>query len=193
MPTTFTTYAGAAAIVGGIILGITLTLASVTTLDSGPSSGWFAPMALAGFLLAMVGLMGVHARHRALYGMTGRVARLLVPVGVIGFVVSSATWFAPGLLVFLAATVIGLVGLGVEVWRGGVISRAAVALAGLALAGIPPILVVGSEAAPWSSAALFGTAVSWLVGAGLIWLGYSLWSERGDLGTSGGGSPTATV
>lgn len=191
MPTTFTTYAGAAAMSGGVVLGIILTLVSVTTVDTGPSSGWFPPMVLTGAILAMVGLLGIHARHRALYGATGRVARLLVPVGVVGVVASAATWFAPGLLVFLAATVLGLVGLGVEVWRGGVIPRAAVALAGLGLAGIPPIVIVGSESQPWSITTLFAMAVSWLVGTGLVWLGYGLWSERADIGMSSGGSPTA--
>lgn len=193
MPTTFTTYAGAAAMVGGVVLGIVLTLVSVTTLDTGPSSAWLPPMVLTGAILAMVGLLGIHARHRALYGFTGRVARLLVPVGVVGVVASAATWFAPGLLVFLAATVLGLFGVGVEVWRGGVIPRAAVVLAGLALAGIPPIVVVGSESEPWSTGSLFAMAVSWLVGAALVWLGYGLWRERAVYGASRGGRPTATA
>lgn len=191
MPTTFTTYAGAAAMVGGVVLGVVLTLVSVPTVDTGPSNAWLSPMVLTGAILAMVGLLGIHARHRALYASTGRVARLLVPVGVVGVVATAATWF--GLLVFLAATALGLVGLGVEVWRGGVIPRAAVVLADLGLAGIPPIVIVGSAAEPRSTAALFAMAVSWLVGGGLMWLGHGLWRERADLGISSGGSPTATA
>lgn len=192
MPTTFTTYAGAAAIVGGVILGICLTLVSVTTLDTGPASGWLPPIVLTGALLTVVGLLGVHARHRALYGPTGRISQGLVPVGIAGVVVSTATWFAPGLLVFLIATVLGLLGVGVEVWRGGVLRRTAVAVAGLGLAGLPVIIAVGSEPSGLLSG-LTAMATAACIGAGLVWLGHGLWSERPGLDVRGGGNPTATV
>lgn len=194
MPTTFTTYSGAAAIVGGVILGITLAVASVTTLDVGSNSAWFAPTALAGAVLAMVGLLGIDARHRALYGNAGRVARLLIPVGVVLLIASVMTWFAPGYVVSLAAIIIGVVGLGMEVWRGGVLPRGAVALVGLGIAGIPPASLLQNDAsATWTPGTVAGMVVFAVMGAGLVWLGYGLWSERGNLRMSGGGNPTATI
>lgn len=193
MPTTFTTYSGLAAIVGGVILGVCLALGSVTTLDVGSTSAWFAPTATTGAILTCVGLLGIHARHRALYGQTGRIARLLIPIGVLGIIVSAVTWFAPGYLVFIAATILGLVGLGMEVWRGGVLPRAAVALVALGIAGIPPASVVANDAySMWSLGTVVSMAVFAIMGVGLVWLGHGLWRERAHLSISGG-SPTATT
>ena len=194
MPTTFTTSAGAAAIVGGVTLAICLSLASFTTLDVGSNSAWFAPTASAGGLLALVGLIGLHARHRARYGMTGRVARLLIPVATLVLVGSVFTWFAPGYFVSMAALAIGLVGLGVEVWRGGVVDRGAIVLCGVAIAGILPIATLQNDAATtWSPAAIGGSLVAIVLGAGLVWLGHGLWRERSQIGVGGSGRPTATA
>lgn len=182
MPSTFTIYSGVAAIVGGLILGITLTLASVTALDVGSTNAWFAPTANAGGLLTIVALVGIHVRHRALYGQTGRIARLLVPIGVVGLIASAVTWFAPGYLVFTTATILGLVGLGVEVWRGGVLPRLALVLSGLGIAAITPVSVIANDAsAVWSPATFAGIGVAILLSAGLVWLGHGLWRERNDL------------
>lgn len=193
MPTTFTTYSGIAAIVGGLVLGVCLALASVTALDVGSTSAWFAPTATAGALLTAVGLLGIHARHRALYGTTGRVARLLIPVGIVGVIVSAVTWFAPGYVVFMAATILGLVGLGVEVWRTGVLPRRAVALVGVGLAGIPPASLVANDASTtWSVSTFVGMVVFAVMGVGLVWLGLGLWRERADLDITGDRATPAT-
>lgn len=193
MPTTFTTYAGAAGMLGGLIVGVCLALGSVTTLDVGSSSAWFAPTAATGAILVFLGLLGIDARHRALYGWSGRVGRLLVPVGVVLFVVSAATWFAPGWFVSVAAIVIGLFGMGIEVWRGGVLPRRAVVLIAVGMAGILPAGILANDASTtWSAGTFAGIAVFTVLGTGLAWLGYGLWRERADLGISGG-RPTASA
>jgi hypothetical protein len=192
MPTTFTTYCGLAAILGGVTLGVCLALGTVTTLDVGSTTAWFAPVATTGVLLTIVGLIGIDARHRALYGSAGRIGRLLLPVGAIGLVASAATWFAPGWLVSVAAMVLALIALGTEVWRSGVLPRAAVVLVAVGLAGIPPASLLGNDpSTTWTIGTFVGMAVFGLIGAGLAWLGYGLWRER-HLGISGG-RPAATA
>lgn len=194
MPTTFTTSAGLAAMLGGLILGICLSLASFTTLDVGSTSPWYPPVALGGGVLTAIGLLGIDVRHRARYGAIGPIARLLVPVGLVGLFFSVMTWFAPGWVVFMAAIILGLLGLGIEVWRGGVVARGAVALTGVGIAGIPLATLFGIDTTTtWTTGAIAGTVGAAVLAAGLLWLGHGLWRERAVYGTSRGGRPTATA
>lgn len=185
MPTMVTRLAGLAAMIGGIAMIVVFPFAAVSELDVGGATVWFAPVASASALLVLVGLVGLHLRHRAIYGRAGHIGKLFVPIGLVGMVVSILTWFAPGGLVFLLAITVGLALIGADVWSAGVVDRRALALAGTS---IPVVLIVGLFGTGRFDWTTFATIIGFAaLGTGLAWVGHGLWRERVRVD----GTPTA--
>lgn len=175
MPTPVTRFAGLAAMIGGTSIIVVFGLASISQLDVGGTGRWFAPVATASFLLALVGLVGLHMRHRAIYSSLGRVGRWLIPFGVIGLIVSIATWFVIGGIVAQVMIAVGLVLVGIDVWGAGVMDRRALALVGISIPAVLVVAAFGTGQFDWATiASIVGFAG---LGSGFAWLGHGLWRE----------------
>lgn len=179
MPTTITRAAGFAAIIGGLVFAVTMSLSLVTRVTAAGESSWFAPTAASGFVLIGLGLLGLHLRHRALYGLPGRVGRTLVPLGLVGMLASAAAWFGLGYFLSMAIALAGVVGIGIEVWRAQVLSRAPLVPLLAGVAAVIPVSFVGSgTAGTWSVGTVLTMAVVATIGASISWLGHGLWREQ---------------
>lgn len=187
MPTTITRIAGLCAMLGGAIIAIAFAIGSVTELDAGPNSAWFAPLATTGFALALAGLVGIHLRHRAIYSSRGRVGRLLIPIGIVGGIASVFAWFGPGVILSLVVIGTGLVLVGADVWSAGVLDRRPLLLLAI---GVPVgmiVTVIGGSGVSWETYASIAALIG--LGAGFAWLGYDLWQEHATADRP----PTATA
>ena len=146
-------------------------------------------------LLLAVALTGLHARQAASYGRLGLGGFVLVMIGAaifvlmfaIGGVAQALFGFDPeesaaigmGLLAGFLAVLVGMVLFGIATARAGVFPRAAAVLVAL---GLPLALAIDLLSGAFSSEEdVFpvGPLIGFPIFAiGLIWLGYTLWSEE---------------
>ena len=182
-------WSGMAAILAGVLLIVSMLLTELV------AEGFFYLFALV-FLLLAVALPGLHARQAGRSGLLGRIGFVAALIGAVAFVVLLAvvgvaeTFFGfdpdasdvVGLVLFVAfiAFMVGIVLFGIATARAGVFPPAAGLLLALGLLGGLVIdLLTGAffdeDATSWGYfIALTAFAV------GLIWLGYTLRSERGE-------------
>ena len=182
-------WSGMAAILAGVLLIVSMLLTELV------AESFFYLFALV-FLLLAVALPGLHARQDGRSGLLGRIGFVAALIGAVAFVVLLAVvgvaenffGFDPdasdvvGLVLFVAfiAFIVGIVIFGIATARAGVFPRAAGLLLALGLLGGLVIdLLTGAffdeDATEWG---YFIGLTAFAVG--LIWLGYTLRSERGE-------------
>jgi hypothetical protein len=167
-----TRWSGVAAIVGGLLWILTLSVTAQKPADAERGPGAFIVVLLASMLLIAFGLVGLHLRQRASAGRLGTLAAATAVAGLSGTVIGRVAvdaGLAPALLFQAALGILlaGLVMFLVSLFRANVLPRGAVLF-----------LVLGVLSLPLFN---FGDARIWigvLFGAAWIWLGYALFARR---------------
>lgn len=174
MPTTFTRWSGLLGMIGAVAMAaVPIEASSRSTTVDGRDPLLVLP--IIGGVLILIGLVGLVARTRdALSGPRLALAGGLIalPLVALGF---GLGWGLVGAV--MAVMILGGLGVFLErVFRMGALPRPATILlvtAGLALAALAPT-DLEKQSPPFYISAL-------ALGAGWIWLQYTLWSERSEL------------
>lgn len=182
-------WSGPAAMAAGALLIVTFLLSEFV------ADGFFYLITLV-FLLLLVALPGLQAQQAGRSGLLGRIGFSMALIGAAILVVLfaivgvSETFFgfdpdeSAVPLLFLAGGfftfLVGIILFGIATARAGVFPRGAALLLTL---GLPLALAIDILTGAFSSEeeqAAWGIYIGFtLFGAGLIWLGHTLWSERG--------------
>lgn len=177
MATRFTRWAGLAAIVGALLVGLSITVQAASSW----TTTWTDGVGGIGGALMGVGLVGLHMRQRGTYGAIGRCGFRLIVAGFVATVASALTWFTPGWVVAMVVVAVGIIMIGAASYRADVLPRLAVAalsVGGALAIGLNALheVIMATEAAN-SAVNLTASAGIAALAAGWLWLGSFLWSE----------------